>query len=255
MIMNNKPLVFIPLILLGFAASFYVGKVTTENEFQKNWSANEQKLSERFRDVGVVFPSQVGEVRALAGQIKKIDARTLTITLISPRDPFGDASLDEREVDITESTKISKLTSRESSTMYQQELSVIAKSAVEKSPPAADYAPTLANKRDVPPAFENSDANLPELAVGQYVTITTVENVKDKKRFTADTIEITGYPTPSSNSDVTLENVVDPAASLATPASEPQDGSKPVTSGSVAPAAVTHGDSLSAPAPAPAPAP
>ncbi|MEK7118069.1 MAG: hypothetical protein AAB869_00480 [Patescibacteria group bacterium] len=193
MITNQK---FIPVLFLiiGLILGFAGGSMFGGND----QASYKDEIKARLTETGAL-PLQPSEVKQLSGSIKAIDGKTLTLSVQYPRDPFGDPSLDERTVMIDGNTKIVVMVQKDQKIFekeladYQNKIGAIKPGAL----PDPSKMPTP------PQIFDKKDGDLSSLEVGQIVNITTAENVKDVKNFTAVTVEISAMAAPSTAIGVT----------------------------------------------------
>lgn len=149
---NLTILVIVAIIAVGITA----WKFGYEHALYKSVQVYKGELKTRLAGTGMFMPEGT-EVKQLSGTIKSIDNKTLTVELSYPKDSFSDPSLDERIVTVEDNTTITLVTFKDS---------------------------------PIPPQiFDKESGNFSSLNIGQMINITTAENVRDKKRFTAKTIE------------------------------------------------------------------
>ena len=193
----------IPLLCLvvglvgGFAFGFSIEKPSTD----KSLSNYQEFIKERVASMGVL-PPQMGEVKQLFGSITAINGQTITVDLQHPRDLFGDPAMDERSITVDNNTKITLLTQK-GSAVFQKEMSEFQRRMTDVQKQGAIFSGTpseMAN-RAAPELFDKKDADISALQVGQAISITTAENVKNQKSFVAATIEVsrmTATPMPGN---------------------------------------------------------
>lgn len=183
---KNQKFVPVLCLIVGLVLGFAGGKM-----FAVKNTASSDQLKARLTQFGMIPPSP-SEVKRLSGTIKAINGKTLTMTVQYPRDPFGDPSLDERLVTIGNSTKITLMAQKDMA-MFQKEMEAF-QVAIKEQKPGSISDPS---KMPIPPQpFEKKDGTLSSFNVGQVVNITTAENVKDAKSFTATTVELAGMIAP-----------------------------------------------------------
>lgn len=228
---TNQKLIPVLFLVIGLVLGFAGGKI-----FGGNDSASyKDEIKARLTATGAL-PSTPSEVRQLSGSIKAIDGETLTLSVQYPRDPFGDPSLDERTVAIDGNTKIVVLVQKEQK-VFEKELADYQNKISAQKPgtlPDPSKLPTP------PQIFDKKDGDLSSLKVGQIVNITTTENVKDVKKFTATTIEVSATTAPSPAIGVT--------GAVPTP---PPPPAAPTNGATVAPPPPASANGVVAPAPPP----
>lgn len=248
-------------LLAGFALGFGVEKILAREEAQVEWAERTKKLESRFLETNNVFPSPLAGVIRLDGYIKAVNGQTLTVTLNSPKDPFGDSSLDERLVDVDDHTQITMSVPKDGE-VYKKESQVYQKKLAEWKTQFEKNGTRPTGDVAEPSVFELKTAVFSDLRVGSAIVITTAEDVKDKKNFTAHTILVTGSssPPPAEAREDTSHTSFQTPGDNATPASPVPPPASAVGANtptpSVAPAPPPAGtNTASSPPTASAPAP
>lgn len=196
MTINEK---IIPLVCLvvglvgGFAFGFSLDKPSASKDLAKY----QEFIKERVASMGVL-PPQMAEVKQLFGSITSINGQTVTVALQSPRDLFGDPAMDERNVTIDSNTKLTLMTQKDSA-VFKKEMDEFQSRMNAQKPGAAFSAtPSEMAYRTAPQMFDKKDSDISALKVGQTISVTTAENVKNQKSFVAATIEISFMPSTST---------------------------------------------------------
>lgn len=175
---------FVPVLCLivGLVLGFTGERIFTGKS--KN-AGNTEAVKARLIAMGT-FPQQMSEVKQLSGSITSVDGDRLTVALSYPRDPFGDPSLDERTVTIDDNTKIT-IVAQKDQKVFEKELALY-QSEMKAIKPGAVIDPS---KMPTPPqVFDKKTGERSSLKVGQTVSITTAENVKDEKSFIALALDV-----------------------------------------------------------------
>lgn len=175
---EHDKLIPIMCLIVGFVVGFGVEKLLADRAMTN--------LKSRLVEFRLASVSPVSMTQ-LSGVIKSIDGKTLTITLLSPKDLFGPSSLDERRVTADDSTIIT-IESAKSPAAYEKEVAELREKAKLVNP----GTPLVGVGAGVPPPLltEKKESTFSALKVGQTVNIATAENVKTKKRFIASEISI-----------------------------------------------------------------
>ena len=177
--------IFIPVLCLivGIFVGFGAEK----------WSADRKMANVKVR-LAMLYPTMESSttMTLLAGTITAINGNTLTISLLSPKDPFDDPLLDERIVMVDDSTTFTIESHRDKdSSMIEKEMAELRdKVKLQNSTAPASVVPPPLPALPNPLLTETKESTFSALQVDQTVHITTVENVKMKKRFVAQNINI-----------------------------------------------------------------
>ncbi|OGZ10485.1 MAG: hypothetical protein A3D65_04745 [Candidatus Lloydbacteria bacterium RIFCSPHIGHO2_02_FULL_50_13] len=174
---------FIPIffLVIGIVLGFAGGNMLPGKE-----RANIEAVKARLAEFGMA-PTQLLEVKQLSGTITAINGNTLIVKLYYPRDPLGDPSFDERVVTIDNNTKITFMVQKDEE-VFKEELAVY-QNEMSKVKPGTPG--DLVNIPPAPQMSDKKDGNLSSFEIGKTVTITTAENVKERKSFTATAIDVT----------------------------------------------------------------
>lgn len=190
---TNEKIIPLLCLVVGLVGGFALGFGLDKPSASGNLASYQEFIKDRVASMGVL-PPQMAEVKQLFGSITAINGQTVTVALQSPRDLFGDPALDERSVTVNNSTKITLLTQKDSA-VFQKEMDEFQNRMNAQKPGTAFSAtPSELADRAAPEFFDKKDADISALQVGQTISITTAENVKDAKSFVAATIEISPMP-------------------------------------------------------------
>ncbi len=170
-------------LVLGFALGFVAERSSAE-KVKENYK---EELQARMTEIGIV-PPPASEVFAVTGSIISVDGNVFLMKVSSPRDPFGDPTLDERTVTVDEKTTIEQTALRDYA-LYEKEMEEY-RSKLSKMKPGAAADPNKVLKE--PLYYERKTGDITVLKAGQLITVTAVDNVRDKKSFSASTINISG---------------------------------------------------------------
>ena len=199
---TNEKIIPLLCLIVGLVGGFALGFGMEKSSESKNLANYQESLKARATSMGIL-PPQMMEVTRLFGLIKSINGQTLTVVVQAPRDLFGDPALDERNVTIDSNTKITLLTQKDSA-VFKREMDEF-QSRMNAQKPGAVFSATPSELADrvAPEFFDKKIVDISELKVGQTISITTAENVKDQKSFVATAIEIEASPIATATAPVT----------------------------------------------------
>lgn len=150
------------------------------NTFQAGWDAARTRLV----DSGFIMPSGVKrEIKTVMGEIKEINDDKITLK-IRPLEPLADESLDARIIVVDSATKIYSLEAKD-----QKEYLVEMTAYANKKPDGKSVTP--------PDIFKKSEISLTDLKVGQTISITAENDIKEVQEFTALEIDYTKLVVPT----------------------------------------------------------
>jgi hypothetical protein len=176
-------IVMVVLLVLTFSMGVFLGtKINSkspagkDNNYQAGWDAAKVQLQKSG------FGAPVGlEIKTLSGTVDKISGNTLTLKNVSNSDPLADSSLSVRTVQVTKDTKFYQLTQKDQ-VQFQKEMEEFQKKMKDQSGENPSVTP--------PSPQDKKEVALSDIKEGQSVSVTSSENIKDKKEFTATQIEI-----------------------------------------------------------------
>ena len=148
-----------------------------ENTYQAGFDAA-RKLAED-SDVGGVFRTP-DDVRTIFGVVTAIAGNRITIQTQS-RNPFDDPALRDRTILVTTDTKITKTLPGDMEA-FQKEMEAFVKKTQEGK--GAGLTPPR------PPQPIKTAVDVSSIVVGDTLTVTAVENIKNMKEFSAREIQI-----------------------------------------------------------------
>ena len=124
--------------------------------------------------VGASFQTPA-DTHSLSGTITAIDGNQFTLHVQSPN-PFDDPSLTDRVVTFSTSTMVIKLVQKDPK-VFQSEMDAFAKA-------------TQVSSTTSPTPFTQVAANISDMKAGDVVTVTSSQNIKTLKEFSASQIQI-----------------------------------------------------------------
>ena len=183
-------LIAIVFLVLGYGSSLIIPLrewavfTSGENTFQAGWEAAEKRLAESG------FAPMLGEgieIKAVNGNIQKIEGRKITLK-IQPLNPLADPELDIRVVDIGQA-EVYQLVQKDTEE-FQKEMS----SFNDRLQRQLDEPEKLPEPITPPEMFIKKKISSDKLQVGQQITVTTEEDIKEAKQITASEIDIQFMP-------------------------------------------------------------
>jgi len=150
-----------------------------QNSFEAGWNAAKQRLQETG-----YLPPVLDEIFTISGQVQGIENNKITLN-IHPLDPLADPELDVRIIEVDENTKIYQLKEKEFE-QYEKEMKEYNKKMKEQ----VDALESVPEPIIPPEPFVKEAAKLSDIKQGQEITVTSKENIKNKKQFRAIKIVI-----------------------------------------------------------------
>ena len=173
-------IILIAGIMVGAGASFaYLKQVATSegNTYQAGFNAA-RKLAEDSA-VGGIFRAP-DDVRTISGTVTAITNNRVSVHVES-QNPFADPNLADRTIVINTDTKITKNIPGDIKAFQAEMEDFIEASQTDLKTPVAPPRP---------PQAKSVTVDTESIAVGDAITVTTSENIKDRKEFSASEIEI-----------------------------------------------------------------
>ena len=123
------------------------------------------------------------EITSVSGTVEEIQDNKISLK-IHPLEPLADPELDNRVIEVDDNTKIYQLIEK-GQAEYQREMAEFNQRIEEqiKDPEA------VAEVSEYPEPYTRQEISLTDIEIGQRITVTTQEDIKDTKQFKA--IEIT----------------------------------------------------------------
>ena len=170
-------MVILGMIIGATALGAYIkfAPVDESNTYQAGFDAA-KKLVEESSIAPMLQTSE--DIRSLTGSVTSVEGNRITLHVAS-MNPFEDKNLADRIVVVTADTKILKLTQKDPKT-FQSEMNAFVKKSQDP-----DTAPSS------PPAPVNqTEGTVADITSGDFLSITTAENIKSVKEFSASEIRI-----------------------------------------------------------------
>ncbi len=177
---------FVVGLIVGTIASGWIIKQNTpdgvsgENTYEAGWNAAKARLTAS-PQFGVMMNTP-DERKTLSGVVESVTVDKVSIK-INPLEPLASPTLDSRVIIITSATKITRIVQPDQET-FQKEME-----AFKKSMQTAPQKGTVIKPPEQQP-HTKQDAILVDIKVGDTITATAVENIKEIKEFTAIEIQI-----------------------------------------------------------------
>jgi hypothetical protein len=174
--------VFVVGFVLGMASSNFMKTTigtTSENTYQAGWDAAKKRLA----DSPAFGPMANGPAEILSrnGSVQSVNGDKISIK-INPVEPLADPALDTRTVVVTDATIVTRIVPRDTDVL-KKEMEVFIEQM--KKPPVSGKEPATP-----PISFTRETAKAGDIKVGDRVTVTAGENVKNMKEFGVTSIEI-----------------------------------------------------------------
>ncbi|MBU1292385.1 hypothetical protein KKH07_02860 [Patescibacteria group bacterium] len=171
--MNNTKNIFLVIIVavICFIAGYMIYPVLkpalkSGDTFEAGWQAAKERLEQSDFNM----PTDM-EITSIYGKITKIEGDKITVA-ITPLSPLADPKLDTRIVTANENTKIYKLTPKSEEEMREEEIEI-----------GPDEIPMSAEP------YKREEISLSDLQVDQKISVFAAEDIKEKKEFTAESIQ------------------------------------------------------------------
>lgn len=193
-------LIIISSFSLGIFAGTRIGQkagLSNPNDtYQAGWNAAKARLSQS--PMGMAIPGDM-EIKNVSGSIQEINGNKLVVK-INPLELLADPALDIRTIVVDENTKIN-LAIQKDQVKFQKEMEVFQEKMAQAQVQATSTDPLVpADPMDMtnpilpPMPFESKSISSSELKAGQQISVIAIENIKDKKEFTASQIDAQEIP-------------------------------------------------------------
>lgn len=147
------------------------------NSYQAGWNAARARVEQSA--IGGMLHSPE-DIRSLSGTVTAVNGNRVTLHLQSVN-PFEDPALDDRIVTATADTKILKLSLKDSK-VFQTEMEAFAKAMQAGKGAPQGMTP--------PEPFTRDPADVASITVGNTLSVSATENIKNTKEFSASEIQI-----------------------------------------------------------------
>lgn len=159
------------------------------DSFQAGWDAARERLKQSPLGMATL---EKNDVRDVNGKILKIVGNKI-IVKINPLEPLTDPNLDERIIVIDSNTKIVATSRREDPKFLQEQQAFQEKMKQQLEQRRQD--PSVELEQIIPPMlgeiiFDKKDVALEELKEDMDISVTSAENIKEVKEFTAVRIDM-----------------------------------------------------------------
>lgn len=165
-------------IVIGTAASFYFS-------YQAGFNAAKNLVEQS--SLGGFLRAQSDE-RSMSGTVTAIMGDRLTLHSQSAN-PFDETTISDRTVLVAASTKVVKLTAKDSS-VFQAEMAAFTKALQQSKPTTMVKGTPIVPPLEFPQMFSLAVVSASSIQVGDLVTATAAENIKGVSEFTAQEIQI-----------------------------------------------------------------
>jgi hypothetical protein len=171
-----------------------------QDAFQAGWNA----AQERLKDLGYINPDEQ-EVLSVEGAVEEVRGNTLKVS-IQPVSPLDDPSLDTREIKVTNDTEIFLLKEKSEDQIAQAEkefenrLNEVESqmNEVDASENPERYEELQNQMEEIwdqePEYFTRENFSIDQIKERDQISVTASEDISDKKKFTAEVVEIMAQP-------------------------------------------------------------
>lgn len=168
-------------IIIGAGMSFIYFNQTykdAKNSYQSGFETAKKRVLES--NMGMIFRTPE-DIRAISGKVTMISGNSITIHTES-MNPFEEITLNDRIITVTKDTKITKI-SQGDQKAFQAEMETFMKKMQLGKNTGSLLPPT-------PPQPVSAIVDISNIVLGDNITITSLENIKTSKNFTASEIQI-----------------------------------------------------------------
>ncbi len=159
----------------------------TSNSFKAGWDAAMKRFKEN--GIGPMIDNEI-EIKNLQGRIEEIKENKINLKL-SYINPLSDPDLDVRIIEI-DKAKIYKMEQKDQETFqkeideFNKKIKITEKTSITSSPSIQELTPLLTP----PNILVKKEISAADLRVGQQITVTSQNNIKNSKNFSAEEIVI-----------------------------------------------------------------
>jgi hypothetical protein len=187
--MPKKIIFYFALVsILAFGLGLFLGTKlksktadSKNNTYQAGWEAAKAQLEKS--GIGAV-PAGM-EIKTLSGTVDKVSGNTITLKNVSFGDPLADPSLSVRTVQINKDTKFYQLSQKDQA-VFQKEMDEFTKKINEQSNNKDNAPEPIAS----PDPQIKKEITLADIKEGQLVSVSSNEDIKDKKEFIASQVSV-----------------------------------------------------------------
>lgn len=173
-------------IILGTFSTGWVARpyfpegVTNENTYEAGWNAAKERLASSAQFKGII--NTQSKVMTLSGVVESVSGDKINIK-INPLEPLASPNLDNRAVITTSATKITRIIQPDQEA-FRKEMEVFIKN-IQTAPKKGIV---IRPPEQQPPTKQ--EAKFSDIKVGDAITATAAENIKESQKFTATEIQI-----------------------------------------------------------------
>jgi hypothetical protein len=191
--MSPKPSLLIPFITLivGLGLGYYFGSSSSSLPLPGSSSSDMQKLQQQIEKAKEMFPV-AEDIRYLYGVIEDVNQNSITVKTSESPNPFDELPR-EWNIAIGDNTIIIKQEQKDPA-QYQKEMRSY-QAKIQKISPTAG-SPSSPGPYPMPPmSYTETSMTVSGLKKGDYVSVTSAENIKQKTTFEAAKIIVqSGMP-------------------------------------------------------------
>ncbi|MBU1246949.1 hypothetical protein KJ973_02800, partial [Patescibacteria group bacterium] len=149
-----------------------------KGDFQAGWDAAKQRLSET-GFMPMLDDIESMEIKTANGEVTEINGNKISVK-IYPLEPLADLELDNRVVEVDENTKVYQSVVKDQKE-FQKELDEFRKKIDERiNNPEGNTGPLTP-----PSGFIKKETNLAAIKIGQQITVTAEQDIKNLEQFKA----------------------------------------------------------------------
>lgn len=178
---NTKSIVLVFIIGvfigLGVAFIFFSPSKVEGDTYQAGFDAAKKLVQNS--PLGGMIISQ-NDIRSFSGTVTAINGNRISVRGQASSDPFADPSLNNRTVLITKDTKIFTFTLKDAKTM-EAEMSAFMKGSDKKGSVVPPIPPSMSTL---------TQSDISSIKVESNISVTTTENIKTLKEFSATEVRV-----------------------------------------------------------------
>lgn len=174
--MDNKYFLVVSFVV-GITVGFMVGRNYSFTGGTITGGGSVAEMEQKIEKAKKFFPS-IPDIRSVSGTIEEVKDGSFILKTSFSMNPFEDLP-EKREVVVTSSTKIVRITQKDQKT-FQKEVEASQKSFKSGNKPGKQTEPV-----SFPMPFIEKEITLQDLKVGDQVSVGAGENIKEKVKFEA----------------------------------------------------------------------
>ena len=174
---SGHAIAYVVLVVVGLVAGVFAAPyVNPGNSYKAGFNAAKELVQKS--SIAPMLQDH-GPTDMLSGQVTAINGTSFTMHVQS-QDPFYDQSLLERTVATSQSTKVIVITQKDQKT-FQSEMEAFSKTTSSNSAGAIATPPS---------PFTSTESSISSLAVGDFVVVTSSQDISKAKDVSASQVQI-----------------------------------------------------------------